>query len=86
MIAAPPGTVTHVATAETIEKLPGVLAAATNLRPGEPVPATAGTVTGAGRILYRPHDLTQLDREVADLRAALDIHVTSAPAADASDR
>lgn len=86
MIAAPPGTVTHTATAETIARRPGVLAATINLHPGEPVPATAGTVTGAGRILYRPHDLTHLDQEVADLRAALDIHVTPAPAAVASAR
>lgn len=85
MIAAPPGTVTHTATAETIARHPGVLAATINLRPGESVPATAGTVTAAGRILYRPHDLTQLDQEVADLRAALDIQVTPAPAAVASD-
>jgi biotin carboxylase len=86
MIAAPPGTVTRVASAETIEKRPGVLAATINLRPGERVPATAGTVTGAGRILYRPRSLTRLDREVADLRAALDIHVTPAPAVVASER
>lgn len=81
MIAASPGTVTRTATAETIEQRPGVLAATINLRPGEQVPATAGTVTGAGRILYRPRDLNQLDREVADLRAALDVQVAPAPAA-----
>ncbi|MEE4544031.1 hypothetical protein V2S66_18895 [Streptomyces sp. V4-01] len=85
MIAAPPGTVTRAATAETIEQRPGVLSATINLRPGEPVPATAGTVTGAGRILYRPRDLARLDREVADLRAALDIQVAPAPAAVASE-
>ncbi|WP_433892570.1 ATP-grasp domain-containing protein [Streptomyces sp. CA-111067] len=85
MIAAPPGTVTRVATAETIAQRPGVMSATINLRPGEPVPATAGTVTGAGRILYHPHDHTRLDREVAELRAALDIQVTPAPAAAASE-
>ncbi|MCL2728389.1 MAG: ATP-grasp domain-containing protein [Actinomycetia bacterium] len=86
MIAAPPGTVTQVASAQTVEQLPGVLAATINLRPGESVPATVGTVTGAGRILYRPRDLTQLDEEVAALRAALDIQVAPAPAAVASER
>jgi biotin carboxylase len=85
MVAAPPGTVTHAATAQTIEQVPGVLAATINLHPGEPVPATAGTVTGAGRILYRPHDLNRLHREVADLRAALGIQVTLNPLAVPSE-
>nr|WSX75917.1 hypothetical protein OH826_19910 [Streptomyces sp. NBC_00899] len=86
MIAAPPGTVTHVATSETMEQLPRVLAATINLHPGVAVPATAGTVTGAGRILYLPHDLARLDGEVADLRAALDIQVTPSSPAVPSER
>ncbi|MEY9840614.1 acetyl-CoA carboxylase biotin carboxylase subunit family protein [Streptacidiphilus sp. EB103A] len=77
MVTAPPGTVTHLADKATTEQHPGVLDADIRLTVGQPVPPSVGTLTLAGRVLYVPTDLRELDREVADLRTALDIRVSS---------
>lgn len=78
MIDAPPGVVTSVADRRTIEQLPGVLDADIRLTPGAPTPPNLGTYTAAGRVLYVPYDLGQLDEEAAKLRSALAIQVSPA--------
>ena len=77
MVTAPPGIVASVALKADIEKRHGVLDADIRLTPGQPVPASVGTLTLAGRVLYVPDDLAQLDREVRELREALAIRVTA---------
>lgn len=79
MISAPPGTVTSVASEDHIKSLAGVVDARINLRVGAAVPASAGTVTGGGRILCSSTGLDEVEQDVARVRAALDIRVSAPP-------
>ncbi|SEM65927.1 ATP-grasp domain-containing protein [Streptacidiphilus jiangxiensis] len=73
----PKGVVTHVASAEQLYDLAGVVEVDINLRVGEPVPTGFGTMSLAGRIAFASATLETASLDAARLAHALGLRVTS---------
>ncbi|WP_042366801.1 ATP-binding protein [Streptacidiphilus neutrinimicus] len=76
VIAAPPGTVRRVATADELLRLDGVLDAQVNLTPGQRTPGNFGTMSLAGAVTLRAESLDDVARRCEALVDALGLEVT----------
>jgi biotin carboxylase len=75
VIAAPPGTVTTVATARELCEVTGVVDAHVNLRVGEPTPGAYGSLSGAGRVTIASRRLEHVDADVGRVLRALRLRI-----------
>jgi len=75
VIAAPPGIVASVATAQELCAVPGVVDAQVHLRVGQPTPGAFGTLSGAGRVTIASRRLHHVDADVDRVLQALRLRV-----------